>query len=67
MCADYSDAVSDGTRETTMFNRLIFLQRNWQEDDILGERPEEEFDELVSAIYTLPWNVNIQKMIYQLL
>lgn len=55
MCTNYSEAVSADDSESSvdmhMFNRLIFLKRNWQEDDDFGERPSHEFDELVST-----WN-----------
>ena len=42
-------AVTDDNKNAALFNRLIFLQRNWQEDDLFGERPEKEFNDLVSS------------------
>ena len=44
MCAGYAKAVS-GCR--TLFNRLMYVQRNWEADDAHGKRPQEEFLELV--------------------
>ena len=45
MCAGYANAVS-GCRK--LFNRLMFVIRDWDADDHIGKRPKEEFLQLVS-------------------
>ena len=44
MCAGYADALSDDPK---MFDRLIYIQRNWETDRQYGKRPKSEFYGLV--------------------
>ena len=49
MCTNFATYLTTTSRaDTHLFERLIYLQRNWQEDDEYGERPDSEFEELVS-------------------
>lgn len=55
MCTTYADALSDddtglniSNNPEHLFNRLIYLQRNWECDESYGERPDDEFNSLVS-------------------
>lgn len=47
MCAGYADAL-DGADK--VFNRLMYVQRNWEADNNFGKRPKEDFDKLVRLI-----------------
>ena len=55
MCTNFSSYLAssgEGSDGTHLFERLIYLQRNWQEDEKFGERHETEFQELVrGSIY----------------
>lgn len=46
MCKDYSDALAE---DPSVFNRLVYVQRNWESDRKVGKRDKEELDELVSS------------------
>lgn len=51
MCTSYADALSEDDAELNisnnpeyLFNRLIYLQRDWGFEDSLGERPDQLSD-----------------------
>lgn len=53
MCTSYAEALeveSQENGEETLFSRLVYLQRNWEYDDVFGKQPESEFLELVSSM-----------------
>lgn len=49
MCAGYADALSGDSK---VFNRLVYIQRNWEADDKYGKRKKKEFYKLVMR-YTI--------------
>ncbi|KAF6025889.1 hypothetical protein EB796_015804 [Bugula neritina] len=50
LCADYAEADPESK---ALFNSLVFLIRDWEGDDELGEK-KEELNDIISHTYALP-------------
>ena len=67
MCTSYAEALTEeeaesSETESSLFDRLVYLQRNWECDENYGKQPEKDFEDLVSENVTLYKHSNNQNI-----